>query len=153
MPEDKRDIVVRHLTECALAWAAWRRGELSPPDYLEAQHSLLTSLALDLAEGVNDRTPGTPPPSRRLVVPQRWEQDRLGLGTARNRVKHRGFRHEAERYVEMYEQCVYSVAYDVTGMDAHAAQRPHAARGGAWGKAAASADVRPLRQPQVVHRY
>jgi len=34
-------------------------------------------------------------------VPQRWEQDRLDLGAAQNRVKHR-FRHEAERYVEMY---------------------------------------------------
>jgi hypothetical protein len=66
-------------------------------------------------------------------------------------VKHHGFRHEAKRYVEMYEQCVYSVAYDVTGMDAMPRSAPHAALGGGWGKAAASADGRPLRQPQVVH--
>ncbi len=117
VPENKRDIVVRHLTEYALAWGAWRRGELSPPDYLEAQHSLLTNLALDLAERVNDRMT-YPSLIKALRVPERWEQDCLDLGTARNRVKHRGFRHEAERYVEMYEQCVYSVAYEVTGIDA-----------------------------------
>jgi hypothetical protein len=57
VPEAKREIVVRHLTEYALAWGAWRRDELSPPDFREAQHSLLTNLALDLAEGVNDRMP------------------------------------------------------------------------------------------------
>jgi hypothetical protein len=91
--------------------------ELSPPDYLEAQHSLLTNLALDLAERVNDRMT-YPALIKALRVPERWEQDCLDLGTARNRVKHRGFRHEAERYVEMYEQCVYSVAYEVTGIDA-----------------------------------
>jgi hypothetical protein len=117
VPEDKRDIVVRHLTQYALAWGAWRRGELSPPDYLEAQHSLLTSLALDLAEGVNDRMT-YPRLIKALRIPQRSEQDCLDLRTARNRVKHRGLRHEAERYVEMYEQCVYSVADEVTGIDA-----------------------------------
>jgi hypothetical protein len=42
--------VVRQLTEYALAWGAWRRDELSPADYLEAHHSLLTNLALDLAD-------------------------------------------------------------------------------------------------------
>jgi hypothetical protein len=38
-----------------------------------------------------------PAPIKALRVPQRWDQDRLDLGTARNRVKLRGFRHEAER--------------------------------------------------------
>jgi hypothetical protein len=117
VPEDKREVVVKHLTEYALAWGAWRRNELSPPDYLEAQHSLLTNLALDLGENVNDRMP-YPQLIKALRVPERWEQDCLNLGTDRNRVKHRGLRHEAERYVERYEQCVYSVAYDVTGIDA-----------------------------------
>lgn len=50
-------VPLRALNEYALPWCAWRRGELSPPDFLEAQHSLLTNLALDLAEGVNDRMP------------------------------------------------------------------------------------------------
>lgn len=117
VPKAKREAVVRHLTEYALAWGSWRRGELSPPDYLEAQHSLLTNLALDLANGVNDRM-SYPQLIKALRVPERWEQDCLGLGTDRNRVKHRGLRHEAERYVEKYEQCVYSVAHDVTGIDA-----------------------------------
>lgn len=117
VPETKRGIIVRHLTEYALAWGAWRRNELSPPDYLEAQHSILTNLALDLADGVNDRMP-YPALIMALRVPERWEQDCLDLGTDRNRVKHRGLRHEAERYVERYEQCVYSVAYEVTGIDA-----------------------------------
>jgi hypothetical protein len=42
----------------------------------------------------------------------------LDLGRDRNRVKHRGLRHEAEGYVEKYEQAVYSVAHNVTGIDA-----------------------------------
>jgi hypothetical protein len=117
VPAAKRETVVQHLTEYALAWGAWRRDELSPPDYLEAQHSLLTNLALDLAEGVNNRM-SYPQLVKALRVPERWEQDCLGLGTDRNRVKHRGFRHEAERYVEKYEQCVYSVAHVLTGIDA-----------------------------------
>jgi hypothetical protein len=29
LPEDKRAIVVRHLTEYALAWGAWRRGAVA----------------------------------------------------------------------------------------------------------------------------
>jgi hypothetical protein len=107
VPEGKRDIVVRHLKEYALVWGAWRRGEVSPADYLEAQHSLLVHLALDLADGASDQM-SYPQLVRALRVPQRHEQDCLDLGTARNRVKHRGFRHEAERYVERYEQVVYS---------------------------------------------
>jgi hypothetical protein len=113
VPEAKREIVVRHLTEYALAWGAWRRNELSPTDFLEAQHSLLMNLALDLAEGVNDRMP-YPELIKALRVAEWWEQDCLDLGRDRNRVKHRGLRHEAERYVEKYEQTVYSVAYGVT---------------------------------------
>ena len=115
--EAKRQAVVRNLTEYALAWGAWRRAELSPPEYLEAQHSLLTNLALDLADGAH-RGMSYPQLIKALRVPERWEQDCLDLGRDRNRVKHRGFRHEAERYVEQYEQCVYSVAYDITGIDA-----------------------------------
>ena len=117
VPVAKRELVVRQLTEYALAWGAWRRDELSPPDFLEAQHSLLTNLALVLAEGVNDRMP-YPELIKALRVPERWEQGCLDLGRDRNRVKHRGLRHEAQRYVEKYEQVVYSVAYDVTGIDA-----------------------------------
>lgn len=116
VPGTKRVAVVRHLSEYALAWGAWLRAELSPPDYLEAQHSLLTNLALDLAEDVNDGM-RYPELIRALRVPERWEPDCLKLGTHRNRVKHRGLRHEAERYVEKYEQCVYSVARSVTGID------------------------------------
>lgn len=116
VPADKRDVVVRHLEEYALAWGTWARGELSPPVYLEAQHSLLSNLALDLAEGVTVETK-YPELIRALRVPERWEQDCLDLGRARNRVKHRGFRHEAARYAQMYTQMVYSVAYDVTGID------------------------------------
>jgi hypothetical protein len=82
VPEAKREIVVRHLTEYALAWGAWRRDELSPPDFLEAQHSLLTNLALDLAEGVNDRM-SYPELIKALRVPERWEQDCLDLGRDR----------------------------------------------------------------------
>lgn len=51
--EDKYEIVVKHLEEYALAWGAWRRNGLPPPDYLEAQHSLLTNLALALAPDVS----------------------------------------------------------------------------------------------------
>jgi len=117
VPQAKREVVVRHLTEYALAWGAWLRGELSPPDYLEAQHSLLTNLALDLAENAHDRMT-YPQLIRALRVPERWEQVCLELGADRNRVKHRGLRHEAERYVEKYVQCIYSVSHDVTGIDA-----------------------------------
>jgi hypothetical protein len=145
VPEDKRDIVVRHLTEYALAWGAWRRGELSLPDYLDAQHSLLTNLALDLAEGVNDRMT-YPALIKALRIPERWEQDCLDLRTARNRAKHRGFRHEAERCVEMYEQCVYSVAYDVTGIDA----MPRSAYMLRWEDAGEKLLPPPMFDPTVV---
>jgi len=77
----------------------------------------LTNLALDLAKGANDRMP-YPELIKALRVPEWWEQGCLELGRDRNRVKHRGLRHEAERYVEKYEQVVYSVAHDVTGIDA-----------------------------------
>lgn len=117
VPDEKREQVVRHLTEYSLAWGSWRRGDVTPPDYVEAQHSLLTNLALDLAEGA-DKTMHYPELIRRLKISQRWEQDCLDLGTSRNRVKHRGYRHEAARYAEIYEQCVYSVAYEITGIDA-----------------------------------
>lgn len=117
VPENKREAVVRHVTEYALAWGAWRHNELSAPDYLEAQHSLLTNLALDVAEGANERMK-YPALIEVLRVPEHWEQECKDLGTARNRVKHRGLRHEAERYAEQYEQCVYSVAHAVTGIDA-----------------------------------
>lgn len=117
VPEHKRDVVVQHLTQYALAWGAWVRAELSPPDFLEAQHSLLTNLALELAEGAHDRM-SYPDLVRSLRVPEQWETVCLQLGTDRNRVKHRGLRHEAERYVEKYVQCVYSVAHAVTGVDA-----------------------------------
>lgn len=117
VPAAKRDVVVGHLTEYALAWGAWLRGELSPPDYLEAQHSLLTNLALDLAEGAHARM-SYPELIKALRVPKRWEEACLALGTARNRVKHRGFRHEAGRHVKDYVQCVYSVSHVVTGVDA-----------------------------------
>ena len=141
--EAKRDAVVRHLTEYSLAWGAWRRNELSPPDYLEAQHSLLTNLALDLAEGVNVRTP-YPELIKALRVPEVWEQDCLNLGTDRNRVKHRGLRHEAERYAEKYEQCVYSVAHSVTGIDA----MPRSAHMLRWEE-----DGEQLRPPPMFNRW
>jgi hypothetical protein len=108
--------VVRHLTEYALSWGSWSRGELPPADFLDAQHSLLTNLALDLAEGVDKSVP-YPALIEALRIPERLERDCKALGTARNRVKHRGFRHEAERYVQEYVQCVYSTAYAVTGID------------------------------------
>ncbi len=117
VPEHKRDAVVRHLTEYALAWGAWVRAELSPPDFLEAQHSLLTNLALELADGAHGGM-SYPDLVTALRVPEHWESVCLQLGTDRNRVKHRGLRHEAERYVEKYVQCVYSVAHAVTGVDA-----------------------------------
>lgn len=117
VPEEKREAVVRHVTEYALAWGAWRRNELPAPDFLEAQHSLLTNLALDLGEGAHG---GMMYPAliAALRVPLYWEQDCLDLGKARNRVKHKGLRHEAERYAQQYEQCVYSVTDAVTGIDA-----------------------------------
>jgi tetratricopeptide (TPR) repeat protein len=52
------------------------------PEYLEAQHSLLTSLALDLAQDVNDSMK-YPQLITALRVPDRWEQDCLNLGTDR----------------------------------------------------------------------
>lgn len=114
---EKHEAVVKHLTDYALAWGSWRRGGLSAPEYLEAQHSLLTNLALDLAEGVTTRD-SYPNLIKALRLPARWERLCLQLGESRNRVKHRGFRHEAQRYAEEDEQCVYSAAYDITGIDA-----------------------------------
>lgn len=117
VPPGKHASVVKHLEQYALAWGAWSRNELPAPDFLEAQHSLLTNLAIDLADGVTTRTP-YPDLIKALKVPERLEPECLDLGIKRNRVKHRGFRHEAERYVEEFIQPVYSTAYAITGIDA-----------------------------------
>ena len=117
VPAGKRDQVIKHLEEYALAWGSWRRGELPPADYLEAQHSLITNLAIDLVPEVDTHTP-YPQLVKALRVPEGSEGDCLNLGRDRNRVKHRGRRHEAARYAEQYEQTVYSVALALTGIDA-----------------------------------
>lgn len=117
VPAEKHAVVVGHLEEYCLAWGAWSRNELPPPDFLEAQHSLLTNLALDLAEAVTTRTP-YPDLIKALRMPSYLETECLTLGRNRNRVKHRGFRHEASRYVEESIQAVYSTAYALTGIDA-----------------------------------
>lgn len=117
VPDEKRAAVVKHLEEYALAWGAWSRNELPAPDFLEAQHSLLTNLGLDLAEEVTTRT-SYPDLIKALRMPECLETECLDLGTKRNRVKHRGFRHEAERYAEQFIQTVYSAAYALTGIDA-----------------------------------
>lgn len=117
VPADRHASVVKHLEEYALAWGAWSRGELPAPDFLEAQHTLLIYLALDLADDVTTRT-SYPDMIKALRVPERFEPECLDLGIKRNRVKHRGFRHEAERYVEEFIQTVYSTAHAVTGIDA-----------------------------------
>jgi hypothetical protein len=117
VPPNKAGRIAGFLEEYALAWGAWSRGHLPPADFLDAQHSLLTNLAVNLADGVTTRT-GYDELIRRLRVPEYWEQECLDLGKHRNRVKHRNKRHEAERYAEQHVQCVYSVAYAVTGIDA-----------------------------------
>lgn len=116
VPPEKSNVVRRHLEEYALAWGAWLRRELPPADLVEAQHSLLTNLALDL---VPEATVDMKYPAliMKLRVPEYWEEDCLQLGRDRNRVKHRNQRHEAARYAEKYVQCVYSVVHAVTGID------------------------------------
>lgn len=116
IPEEKRDVVVQHLEEYALAWGAWLRREMPAPDYLEAQHSLLTNLALDL--GQHARTGMSfPELIEELRVPWRLVDQCLELGRKRNRVKHRGFRREAESYVDEFVMCIYEVTLATTGID------------------------------------
>lgn len=117
VPADKHDLVIQHLTQYALAWGAWSRDEVPPADFLDSMHSLITNLALDVAEGTNKEMK-FPDLVEALRLPERLEAGCKQLGTDRNRVKHRGFRHEAERYVEQHLQLVYSVAGTVTGIDA-----------------------------------
>ena len=116
VPEAKREIVMRHLTEYALAWGAWRRGELSPPDFLEAQHPVDEPGARPRRRG--QRPDVLPRVDQGAPGAGTLEAGCLDLGRDSNRVKHRGMSHEAERYVETYEQAVYSVAHGMTGIDA-----------------------------------
>ena len=116
VPPEMRARVLTHLVEYALAWDAWLRGTMPSPEYLEAQHSLLTSLALDLGEGVNTST-RFPQLIKVLQLPAHLEAECLDLGNKRNRVKHRGFRSEAEAYASENLQCVHSVILTTTGID------------------------------------
>ncbi len=114
VPKSKVDVVVRHLEDFTTAYSSWLRGEIAPPDFLEAQHSLITNLALDLVPGVTaDMSyPGLVTAAR---LPTRLENQCKQLGRDRNRVKHRGYRHEAARYVEEHEETLRSAVRIMTG--------------------------------------
>jgi hypothetical protein len=144
VPAGQRALVLQHITEYVLAWGAWRRNHLQAPDFLEAMHSFITNLALAIGDGV-DTTTKYPKLVQSLRAPELLEAQLKTLGVARNRVKHRGKRHQAQRAAEDHEQAVYSAMHYLTGVVAMP-RTPHML---AW-----ESDPRTvLRQPPTFDRW
>lgn len=114
VPSEKHERVIRYLREYSLTLASYWRREISAADVVEAQHSLVTYLALDLAPGVDKSTP-YPRLVEALKLPKSLEVAAKDLGAQRNKVKHRGKRHEAPRFAEQHLETAHKVAQIVTG--------------------------------------
>lgn len=106
--------VCGYIKEYALGYASYLRGESSPSDFLEAQHSLILRLGIALASDATADM-GFPAIVESMRLPMRLQQEAKQLGTQRNRVKHRGYQHEAARYVEEHEHLPQHVISVMTG--------------------------------------
>lgn len=114
VPEPARHDAARILERYQAAASSYGRGELPAPDMLDAQHSLVTDLALLLAPGA---TPSDSYPALvdRLIPDPAAAADARQLGTWRNRVKHRRQTALAAQVVDEGSEIVWKVAARATG--------------------------------------
>lgn len=106
--------VCDYIEEYALGYASYLRGESSASDFLEAQHSLVLRLGIALAPEATAKMP-YPAIVESMRLPVWLEEESKQLGTKRNRVKHRGYQHEAARYVEEHEHLPQHLISVMTG--------------------------------------
>jgi len=124
--EAARPSVVKALTDYAHAEGLYLSRELPAPEFLEAQHSLITSLCLALAPAARsedsypvllEKMPLDSRPDHWSGVGEATLKARLeSLGTVRNKVKHRGKRHLAAGAVDDHIDTVSRFVSQSTGV-------------------------------------
>lgn len=114
VPEPARHDAARILERYQAAAASYGRSELPAPDMLDAQHSLVTDLALLLGPGA---TPSDSYPALvdRLITDPDLAAGARQLGTWRNRVKHRRQTALAAQVVDKGSEIVRQLAVRATG--------------------------------------
>lgn len=121
-----KQAVIKILTDYAHALGLYLSRELPAPEFLEAQHSLVTGLCVALAPGAR-RTDHYP-----VLLTKMWTHPHLkqwrhageatlmarleSLGADRNKVKHRGKRDLAASVVDGYIETVARFAVRSTGV-------------------------------------
>jgi len=86
-----------------------------PAEFLEAQHSCITSLALYIAPGARKRD-SYPELVEKLTADQKIRDDLRRLGDWRNEVKHRDNRVLAVSVIDEATEIMWSTAYWLTGV-------------------------------------
>jgi hypothetical protein len=114
VPEPARAEASRILERYQAAASSFGRGDLPAADMLDAQHSLVTDLALLFASGATTRDP-YPVLVSRLLPDASLAAAAEQLGTWRNRVKHRRQADLADRVVDQGSEIVWLVALRTTG--------------------------------------
>lgn len=116
VPDALADTVGGLLTGFERAWHSWHIGSLSDGDFLEAQHSLITNLALTLDSDTrtSDKFPAL---VAKLNLDPTTAEALERLGTRRNGVKHRGDHAHAKEYAEEALPWVLRTVENLTGVD------------------------------------
>jgi hypothetical protein len=114
VPNEKRQAVTKLLQDYELTLAAFRKRSIAPADFLEAQHSLANTLALNLADGANhqDKFPSL---IDRLRIPNELKDRLKRIGNVRNIAKHRNERDAAEGHVFFGMAAVAEMVERLTG--------------------------------------
>ena len=94
---------------------SWRTGVLPAPEFLEAQHGLVTNLALLVADDAHTSDSFPALVKKLAPVADEVQAGLLQLGKDRNKVKHRGHRARASEYIHAGLDAVWYVSARVTG--------------------------------------
>jgi len=116
VPDDKLDAAEEILTAFERAWHSWHVRVLSHADFLEAEHSVITNLALLLAPDARTRD-NFPTLVEKLTADERLQDALKRLGAHRREVKHHGRRDHAQEYAEEALGWVHRAVTDLTGVD------------------------------------
>jgi hypothetical protein len=114
VPESARPEAARILERYQAAASSFGRDELPAADMLDAQHSLITDLALLLVPGATTRD-SFPVLVRGLIPDSELANQAQQLGIWRNRVKHRRQAALADQVVDEGSEIVWRVAVSTTG--------------------------------------
>lgn len=103
------------LEDLQTSYWIWRVGITPDHEFLEALHTFVIHLALEIA--VRARSADSYSVLVQKLVPDRGtlQTDLLDLGMRRNRVKHRGTRAEAGAHARMGIQAVWQLTHALTG--------------------------------------